>query len=243
MLGTMREPNTRPLASEAVYTQLRDRILTGDLKPGDPLPGERRLSEQLGVNRGAVREGIQRLAQARLVVVQHGGATRVLDYRDSGLDLLADLLARPEGGVSTQIVRGVLELRNALAPVVVRLAARHGGAALATALDPHVEALATAETDADRYTQVRAIWRLLSHATQNLALQLALNSLQKGTGRHEALVRQFLAAELSNQAAYHALADAVRRGDEAAAEAVTIALVAPTVALAAHLQSLPEAPS
>lgn len=235
----MLEPITRQLVSEAVYTQLRDRILTGDLKPGDPLPGERKLSEQLGVNRGAVREGIQRLAQARLVVVHHGGATRVLDYRDAGLDLLADLLARPEGGVSTQIVLGVLELRNALAPVVVRLAARHGGAVLAEALDARIEAMAVAETDGARYTEVRVFWRLLAHATHNLALQLALNSLQKGTGRHEALVRQFLAAELDNLAAYRTLADAVRTGDEAMAEGAAAQLVAPTVALAARLGALP----
>ncbi|MEZ4463783.1 MAG: GntR family transcriptional regulator [bacterium] len=121
-------PITRQSVADAVYGQLRDRILQGELKPGDPLPGERKLAEVFGVNRGAVREGLQRLAQARLVAVHHGGATRVLDYRDAGLDLLSDLLARPQVGVDVALVQGILEMRNALAPIIAGLAARRGPA-------------------------------------------------------------------------------------------------------------------
>ncbi|MBW0151102.1 MAG: UTRA domain-containing protein [Phenylobacterium sp.] len=47
------------------YLSLRDaiaaRITAGDLKPGDKLPSERRLQEDLGVARGTVREGLFQL--------------------------------------------------------------------------------------------------------------------------------------------------------------------------------------
>ncbi|MGB1580837.1 MAG: FadR/GntR family transcriptional regulator [Nevskiales bacterium] len=59
--------------SEAVFDQLRSRIIRGDLSAGDELPSERILCDMLGVNRGAVREGIKRLQQAGLVQVRHGG--------------------------------------------------------------------------------------------------------------------------------------------------------------------------
>lgn len=51
--------------SEQVYLQLRKQILNGTLPTGAELPSERELAEKLGVNRGAVREAIKRLQQAR----------------------------------------------------------------------------------------------------------------------------------------------------------------------------------
>ena len=60
-----------------------------------PLPSERRLAEVLGVSRPAVREALQRLSQAQLVEVRHGGSTTVRDFRTfGGLDLLPRLLVR-----------------------------------------------------------------------------------------------------------------------------------------------------
>lgn len=76
----MLKPVRRQSLSDAVFDQLRDRIVSGAMRAGDPLPAERALCEALGVNRGAVREALKRLAQARLVAVQHGGASRVLDF-------------------------------------------------------------------------------------------------------------------------------------------------------------------
>ena len=112
----------RSLASE-VFAQLRDHILDGELEVGAALPAERTLSEQLGVNRSAVREGLKRLEQAGLVLIQQGGATRVRDYkRSSGLEILGSVVVRG-GMVDTKAARGILELRSELAPIVARLAA------------------------------------------------------------------------------------------------------------------------
>ena len=81
------------LASGEVHRRLREQILSGELAPGDPIPSERALSEELGVNRHAVREALKRLQQAGLVRISQGGATRVLDWRDSaGLEVLLDLM-------------------------------------------------------------------------------------------------------------------------------------------------------
>ena len=79
--------------SEAVFAQLRSRIISRELASGDELPSERILCEMLGVNRGAVREGIKRLQQAGLVQVRHGGPTVVLNFEEeAGLEMLPALL-------------------------------------------------------------------------------------------------------------------------------------------------------
>src|SRR3954462_9385936 len=81
------------LASSAVHTRLREQIMSGELSPGDPIPSERTLSDELGVNRHAVREALKRLQQAGLVRIAQGGATRVLDWRTTaGLEVMLDLV-------------------------------------------------------------------------------------------------------------------------------------------------------
>ena len=94
----MFKPVEKKSLADAVFEQLRDQIVSGRMEPGEALPAERVLSEQLDVNRGAVREALKRLEQARLISIRHGGATRVLDYRtNAGTDLLAELLIDANG--------------------------------------------------------------------------------------------------------------------------------------------------
>lgn len=42
---------------------MKNRILSGELKPGDRLPPERELAEQLGFSRGSVNQGMLDLAR------------------------------------------------------------------------------------------------------------------------------------------------------------------------------------
>ena len=61
---------------EAVCEQIRQQIFRGDLRPGDRLPGERELAEQLNVSRSVVREAIRSLESTGLVESRmgaHGG--------------------------------------------------------------------------------------------------------------------------------------------------------------------------
>ena len=119
----MYDPIKKKSLSAEVYEQLRDHIVSGDVAPGASLPSERVLSERLGVNRAAIREGLKRLEQAGFVAIQQGGPTRVLDFRRSGgLGLLAAMLVTKDR-VRTGVVR-IIEMRRSMAPEVSRLAAR-----------------------------------------------------------------------------------------------------------------------
>ena len=78
--------------SSRIHAHLRAEILTGRLEADEPLPSERRLSEELGASRHAVREALKRLQQAGLIAISQGGATRVRDWRrHGGLELMLEL--------------------------------------------------------------------------------------------------------------------------------------------------------
>ena len=66
----------RTLLRDDVYRSIRDAIVRGQLAPGEQLR-DQELGAWLQVSRTPVREALQRLAQAGLVVAQPGRMTRV----------------------------------------------------------------------------------------------------------------------------------------------------------------------
>ncbi len=62
------------LTSEAVAAHLRQLIHAGDYRPGDRLPPQRELADQLGVARVSVREGIRQLVDSGYLEVRRGAA-------------------------------------------------------------------------------------------------------------------------------------------------------------------------
>lgn len=59
-------PVARSSTVDLIAARIREAITAGDLPPGSPL-GEAELAEQLGVSRGPLREGMQRLVQEGLL--------------------------------------------------------------------------------------------------------------------------------------------------------------------------------
>ena len=242
----MLEPIPHQSLADGVFAQLRDRIVRGEMEPGEPLPSERALCEVLGVNRGVVREALRRLEQARLVSVRHGGTSRVLDYWDAaGLDLLPELLVDTAGRIDTAVVRGILEMRSAIAPDVARLAAERAGASDAERLQEIVrsmrEAGGSGEDDAPAALQelAHAFWSALVRACGNVAYRLAFNSLHETYAKSWELLRTVLADEFSATERFARLADAVAAGDALAAEAGAREIVAVGAArIAAALDAL-----
>ena len=122
------KPVARRLVPEDVFDQLLGEVVDGELAAGDSLPSERRLAEVLGVSRPAVREALQRLSQAQLVEVRHGGSTTVRDFKKfGGLDLLPRLLVR-DGELDPTVGLSILQARQAIAPAVAAHAAESAGA-------------------------------------------------------------------------------------------------------------------
>ena len=63
---------------DAVYKQLVSLIAKGHLKPGEKLPSERVMAQELGVSRQSIREAIYRAKTAGLIEVRQGEGTFVI---------------------------------------------------------------------------------------------------------------------------------------------------------------------
>ena len=213
--------------SEAVYDQLRARILNRDIEAGAELPSERLLCEMLGVNRGAVREGIKRLQQAGLVQVRHGGPTVVLDFeQEAGLEMLPALMIDEEGNMRVEIARGIISLRENLAPEVARKAANRADEVTADTLDTLVAEMQVTEEIEQLQEQVFEFWETLVSGSGNIAYRLAFNSLRKTYRKIWGLLTQTLAEEFRDTDTLAALAQAVRAGDADTAHALACRHVA-----------------
>jgi GntR family transcriptional repressor for pyruvate dehydrogenase complex len=191
--------------SGRVYEHLRDAILTGAY---EELPSERRLSEELGASRHAVREALKRLQQSGLVRISQGGATRVRDWRrHGGLELLLGLDDAPAG---LEIERPVMEMRASVGADAARRRAVRASAVVPAELEARAEMLA-AEADLDvRNTIYEAFWDLVIDGADNLAYRLALNTL---VSQHAVrLDGGRVARELRDPEAIRALARAIAEG-------------------------------
>jgi GntR family transcriptional repressor for pyruvate dehydrogenase complex len=220
----MLTPIRRQSLSDAVYEQLKTRIVQGDLPAGEPLPAERALCAALGVNRGALREALKRLEQAGLVNIQHGGGTKVTDFMaTAGLELLPELMFGAGGAVDVAVAQSVVEMRSALAHDLARRAAARRADADADALDAVVAEMAAVPPGELLALQRLAMtfWGRAVAASGNVADRLAFNTLARAYAPIFELLTQCLADELADLAGYRALAAAIRarRPDEAAAHA------------------------
>jgi GntR family transcriptional repressor for pyruvate dehydrogenase complex len=63
------------VAAELVVAHIRRLIDDGRLRPGDRLPAERELAQQVGVSRPSVRAGLRALAAMGVVQSRHGAGT------------------------------------------------------------------------------------------------------------------------------------------------------------------------
>lgn len=108
------EPLDRAKTYELVVRQIKAEIFAGRLRPGDRLPGERQLSEQLQVSRPSVREALRILQAMEIVSSQPGtGARSGLIISAEPSRALSDLLGI-HVALSSYTVSDLMHVRLAL---------------------------------------------------------------------------------------------------------------------------------
>ena len=221
-------PGARRLVPEDVFDQLFGEVVDGELAAGDSLPSERHLAEVLGVSRPAVREALQRLSQAGLVEVRHGGSTTVRDYRTSaGLDLLPRLLVR-DGNLDPSVGHSILQARQAIAPAVAALAADNYGPEAVEGLLAAVERLEAARDSEARQHAALAFWDAVVDAADSIVFRLLFNSLRMAYEPAIAALGPVMEAEVDNVAGYRALAHEIGAGRRDGAHTAADDLLRPT---------------
>ncbi len=80
-----------------ITDELIAEIFVGELKPGEQLPPDRLLAQQLGVDRTSLRMALRQLSRMKLVRSVRGSGVTVLDYREhAGMDFLAAVFSLPD---------------------------------------------------------------------------------------------------------------------------------------------------
>src|SRR3954447_12772145 len=168
-------PVERSNVPEQVFRQLVAAVLDGRYEPGERLPPQRALAQDLGVNMASLREGIKRLEQLRLVEVKHGDAMRVTDWRaQGGLDVLAyATTAEPD------LLQSLFEARRLLLTEAARLAADRRSAEQAAVIAATANAFAEAQSAEEAQAIDLAFFALLIDAAGNLVFTLILNSIRE----------------------------------------------------------------
>ncbi|HOW82732.1 MAG TPA: FadR/GntR family transcriptional regulator [Spirochaetota bacterium] len=116
-------PISKSRLHEEIIGQIQDRIIKGELAPGEKLPAERDLAQSLGVNRGTVREALKKLEMLGLVEILHGDGIYVKNYLECGnLELLKSIIYS-SSTMTAGIIKNLLELRRILAPEMAAAAA------------------------------------------------------------------------------------------------------------------------
>lgn len=215
------QPVTRESVADAVYGQLLDGVLTGELDAGEELPGERALTSALGVNRQAVREALQRLAAAGLVEIRHGGRTRVRDFRrTAGLDLLPRLLISPDGNVDSEVANGLMELRTCLGTDAARMCAERAPGDVRKRIAALANDMVEAREDRSAVAALDlAFWEAVVDGAGNIAYRLAFNGMRQTYEPVAELLLDVLADEFADAAARGVIVAAITAGDGPAAAA------------------------
>lgn len=79
-MGITFEPVERISVSEEIARKVLDLINAGVLKPGDKLPSERELMEQLRVSRSSIREALRSLSLMGVLETRPGAGTYVTEH-------------------------------------------------------------------------------------------------------------------------------------------------------------------
>lgn len=104
-----------------ILEQIKENIISGNLKSGDRLPSERQWAEQLGVSRATIREAIRALEMIGLVLCQQGEGNFIAEnFEDTLTQPLTIMFWLSKGQLSE-----VQELRRALEIEAAKLAAKN----------------------------------------------------------------------------------------------------------------------
>ena len=133
-------PVVKTTTAQSVARQLLEVIRTGVWQPGDQLPTEKELIEQLAVGRSTVREALQILSTVNVIQATAGHGTFIRTPTAAGVfrpDLIALL-------IGNSFALELLEAREMIEPPTVRLAALRATEAeldrIADVLSAHAEA-------------------------------------------------------------------------------------------------------
>lgn len=148
------EPVVRRRAYQDVIEKIKNEILEGRLQSGDRLPGERRLSEMLGISRAPVREALRVLETLDIIRARRGtgpesGSIVVGEVGNAMADTLLMHTALDHVSLSEMV-----EVRVVLEGLAVDQAAKHADEAALARLQEFVDRMNDPEVTPEEFFRI-----------------------------------------------------------------------------------------
>ncbi len=165
---------------EAVCDRIREQLMSGELKPGDQLPGERELAERFGIGRAAARDALRSLEVSGVVEARKGiqGGFFIKSGGSGGLaQTVQDMVSLAQASLEN-----VMEARTEIICVAIRLACPRATDeefdVIQRDIDLHADLFRLGR--ASRNTQsVIEFYRLIAQATHNPLVLMMVDALSE----------------------------------------------------------------
>jgi DNA-binding FadR family transcriptional regulator len=221
----VRTYSTRSLHGQVAH-QIGGRILRGDLQPGQSLPNEAHLSEEMNVSRTALREAIKVLAAKGLRESRPKTGTRVRTRDNWNMldpDILAWLFAAGPNAAASEML---FEIREIFEPSAAALAASRASKEQVAELRSAYDAMEAAGDNLDASVPADLRFHQLLLASTGNELLMSLGSMIE-----TALAANFKASSLGPKRVmialpkHKAVLDAIAAGDAAGAQVAVVDLL------------------
>ena len=165
---------------EAVCDRIREQLMSGELKPGDRLPGDRELAERFGIGRAAARDALRSLEVSGVVEARKGvnGGFYIRNAASIGLaQTVQDMVSLAQASIES-----VTEARIEITCVAIRLACARATDkeldAIQEDIDIHADLFKVGH--GSRNTQsVIQFYRLIAQATHNPLIVMMVDALSE----------------------------------------------------------------
>lgn len=212
--GKISAPSLKEVCVQTILTK----ILSGELKPGDKLPSERELAETMGVSRSSLNHGIVELEAMGFLTVEPRRGTVVNDYRSHPTPQSLEAVMR-YGSVEMDraLFSDLMDTRLLIESECAKLACRNIYESTLEKMQRMVDKL-SAEPEDPTELLYQFHYRLVQ-ASGNTIYSMIYRGFETVLRN---LIRQHYSAragDIRETARLHQqLLDAIRAGDEAAAE-------------------------
>ena len=131
-----------PSLRKLFVQQLEGLILSGELRPGDRLPTERELADEMKISKTVVHEGLRELHQLGFLQVESRKGVTVADYAQTGsLETLMAIMDYHGGLPDKKTASSILDLRYYLEAPALRALQQKAEEASLSGVGPLAEAL------------------------------------------------------------------------------------------------------
>ncbi len=159
--------------------QIENMILSGELAVGEQLPPARELAVKMGVSRTVVSAGLVELEKLGFVEIKPRQGVYVCDYRRRGtMETLVAIMRYNGGALRKNEVRSLLETRDAMEVMCMRLVVERAGINELEELAPLLDSIRETNDNDEAAARIFAFHHELAVLSGNVLMPLLYHSFK-----------------------------------------------------------------